>query len=440
MTRRALLISPHFPPDSSAATHRVRLLAPHLAAHGWSPTVLTVEADAHEGRLDPDLLALVPPDLRVERAPAWPASLTRRVGVGDLGLRALAGLRQRAEALLVRERFDVLFITTYPIYPALLGPWLRRRHRMPFVLDVQDPWVGAWGRTVGVGRDGGPDPRSRAARRVATWIEWLVVPRADGLTAVSARTWEDMRGRVPALPAVRVELPLGFEPGDVAWLRAHPRAVRLFDPSDGGVHLLSVGTILPTSGPVVHAVLAGLRRLVDADPSLRGRLRWHVVGSSNQRRPGQPPRVQPLAREYGLEDIVAEVPERVDYLEALALQQRARVILLLGSPEPHYTPSKVYPAYLSGRPLLGVYHEASSVVPFLRACPGARVVTLSARTPPEALAIETADALRAVLSSPADHAWPRDARQMGEWAASAVAARLAGVFDEVAGGARVQRA
>ena len=43
MTRRVLMVSPHFPPDSSAATHRVRLLAPHLAGYGWEPTVVTVD-------------------------------------------------------------------------------------------------------------------------------------------------------------------------------------------------------------------------------------------------------------------------------------------------------------------------------------------------------------------------------------------------------------
>ena len=46
MARRALLISPHFPPDSSAATHRVRVLAPYLEEFGWRPTVLTLEPSA----------------------------------------------------------------------------------------------------------------------------------------------------------------------------------------------------------------------------------------------------------------------------------------------------------------------------------------------------------------------------------------------------------
>jgi len=41
--RRVLMVSPHFPPDSSAASHRVRLLAPHLERVGWEPTIVTID-------------------------------------------------------------------------------------------------------------------------------------------------------------------------------------------------------------------------------------------------------------------------------------------------------------------------------------------------------------------------------------------------------------
>src|SRR5262249_42921357 len=77
VVRRVLFVSPHFPPDSSAGTHRVRLLAPHMAAHGWEPTVLTVDPSDYEGALDPALAASVPENVRVIRARAWPASLTQ---------------------------------------------------------------------------------------------------------------------------------------------------------------------------------------------------------------------------------------------------------------------------------------------------------------------------------------------------------------------------
>src|SRR3954452_7470942 len=109
--RRVLMVSPHFPPDSSAASHRVRLLAPHLPAAGWSPTVLTVQPSAYEGRIDARLAALGPPAVRRERAEGWPAAITRRAGLGALGLRASPGLHRPCRPLLARERFDALFIT-----------------------------------------------------------------------------------------------------------------------------------------------------------------------------------------------------------------------------------------------------------------------------------------------------------------------------------------
>ena len=122
--KRVLMVSPHFPPDTSAGAHRVRLLAPHLAACGWEPTVLTVDPSFYEGRLDPDLAALVPESLRVVRVPAFPVESTRRIGLGDLGLRSIFGLWKSCRRLIRCVSFDARFITMYPTYPALLGPML----------------------------------------------------------------------------------------------------------------------------------------------------------------------------------------------------------------------------------------------------------------------------------------------------------------------------
>ena len=58
--------------------------------------------------------------------------------------------------------------------------------------------------------------------------------------------------------------------------------------------------------------------------------------------------------------MVEEHPPRVPYLEALALQANAHAILMLGSDEPHYTASKIYPGMMSGRPFLSIFHDASS--------------------------------------------------------------------------------
>ncbi len=428
------MISPHFPPDTSAGTHRVRLLAPHLPAFGWTATVVTVAPEGYEGRLDPDLAALVPDTLRVVRAPAWRAAAARRFGFGDLGLRALAGLRAACEELLAGERFDALFITMYPTYPAILGPGIKARHGLPFVLDYQDPWVGSWGRDVGGGADGAPDLRSRLTRAVAERLEPRVVRRADALTAVSARTYEDVLARVPcAAPKACAAIPLGYEPADLENLRRSPRPNRCFDPADGLVHVCYVGTLLPMGIPVLRRVLSALRAIRGASPPLYARLRFHFLGTSNGRDPSAPPRVLPIARELGVDDVVQEVAPRLDYLDALNVQAQASALLLMGSTEPHYTPSKVFPAILSRRPIVAALHEASAAVDLLRA-PAARAVvctftgdaSLDAMEPRLVRAFE--DLACGRMPSPGG-AMPE---AMQAWSAGALAGRLAGVLDAVA--------
>src|SRR4051794_2159544 len=109
--RRVLIITPHFPPDTSAASHRVRLIAPYLYGNGWRPTILTVTPATYEGRLDDELNELVADDLEIVRCAGWPAPLTRLIGIGDLGLRSVFPLYRAACRLLVRGDLDMLFIT-----------------------------------------------------------------------------------------------------------------------------------------------------------------------------------------------------------------------------------------------------------------------------------------------------------------------------------------
>src|SRR3989442_15531405 len=135
--RRVLMLSPHFPPDSSAATHRVRLLAPHLPDYGWEPLVVTAEPGGYEGQLDADLAALVPSSLRVVRYRAWSPRWTRALGIGDLGLRSLIPAWRTCAATVERERIDAVFITTYPIYTAGIGPMLKRKYGLPYIIDLR---------------------------------------------------------------------------------------------------------------------------------------------------------------------------------------------------------------------------------------------------------------------------------------------------------------
>ena len=438
--KRVLMVSPHFPPDTTAGCHRVRLLAPHLAEHGWEPTVLAVDPRDYEGRLDPDLEALVPESLRVLRCRALSTGSTRLFGVGDLGLRAYFGLRQACRFLLAKERFDALFITIYPSYPALLGPALRRRFGVPFVLDYQDPWVGAWGKSVGGGKGGRPDLKSRLSRALATRLEPRAVAGADAITAVSARTYEEVFERYPRLAARFSEdrlaaIPLGGEAADFEQVRADPRPNDYFDPGDGDFHLCYVGTLLPLGFETLRAVLAAADRLRERSPALYDRLRIHFFGTSNQATLAAEERVLPVAEELGVADRVTEEAPRVLYLDALRILTQASAILMMGSSERHYTASKLYPGILARRPLLAAYHGESSVTSLLAEAgrePTVRVVSYDDTTRAESRVGEIADHLAALIESAPYRPEDVDPARLEQFSARALAGRLAKVLDAVA--------
>jgi len=154
--------------------------------------------------------------------------------------------------------------------------------------------------------------------------------------------------------------------------------------------------------------------------------------------------VRDVAQELGVADVVREVPPRLDYLDALNVQVDASALLLLGSGEPHYTPSKVFPALLAGRPIVAVYHEQSSVLDVLRA-PGvnACVIAFGEASPPSARIGAIRDALanviraapgcgRSEVSASAGTGTQPLHGTLRPWSAHSLTERLAGVLNVVA--------
>lgn len=126
-------------------------------------------------------------------------------------------------------------------------------------------------------------------------------------------------------------------------------------------------------------------------------------------------------------DRVEEHPARVPYVEALRLLTQAHGILLLGSSEPHYTPSKAWPALLAGRPVLAAYHQASEVVARLAAEPEVILVTYGDGERAESRSGALAGALAELLDRAGRPSRPAD---LGEQAAAALAGRLAALLEE----------
>lgn len=420
-----LIVSPHFPPSTLAGVHRARHLAKHLPAAGWRPVVICVDEAFHGEKLDPALAELVPPDVALIKTPALRLSLTRRFGVGDIGLRGFFALRRAISEAIVRERPSAVLITGSPFYPLLLAPWIKSRFGLPVALDFQDPWVSAQGALRK------PMTKIWASHQLACRLEPIALRGADFVTSVSDTQNREMAARYPWLDASRMAgLPIGGDPEDFEALRARPPASPqvVLDPRH--LNFAYVGTFLPRAGEPMRAVFRALAALRAAEPELAARMRLHFVGTSNQPADRAARVVTPLAEAEGVADLVVETPQRVPFLEALSLLANARALMMIGSDEPHYTASKIYPGLMSGTPFLSLFHAASSSHAILSAAGGGRALAFT--TPAELSALHPAlvEALGVLAAAP-DSLGRADPTSYAPFTAHAVAARFGEVFDRM---------
>ena len=105
--------------------------------------------------------------------------------------------------------------------------------------------------------------------------------------------------------------------------------------------------------------------------------------------------IKPIAEKHGLYGTtVFEHPDRIPYLDVLTQLEAADAVFILGSTEPHYTPSKVYQGVLSGKPILAVLHEQSTAVKVLRASNAGIVITMKGEEDLDTLSARFLEGLR----------------------------------------------
>jgi hypothetical protein len=421
-----VIVSPHFPPSTVAGVHRARHLAKHLPAAGWNPIVLCVDEAFHTERIDPDLARLTPACAELVKTGAAPARLMRRFGVGDLGLRAWPQLRRGLWRAASRPGVKAVLITGAPFYPMVFAPGVRRELGLPVVLDFQDPWVSAWGAAQ--------PPLSKAGltHRLAALLEPRALRGASFVTSVSETQNQQLAARYPWVdPARMAAIPIGGDPDDFAALAAGRAAASpRIELEPDLIHLCYVGAYLPRAEPVMRTLFRAFARLRADAPALAARIRFRFVGTSNQPVDGARPVVSPVAAEEGVAEAVRETPGRVPYLSALDLLTRADGVLLIGSDEPHYTASKIYPALMCGRPHLALFHAASSAHAILSAAGGGLAFAFDSVERLAGLEAPIAAGLARLAADPLSFP-PPDPASYADYLAPAIARRFAAIFDQV---------
>lgn len=354
--RKILIISPHYPPSNLAAVHRSRLFAQHLPSFGWEPVILMVHEDYYEENLDWNLYKLLPEKLRIEKVKAW--KVTRPRVIGDIGLRGFFQLRKRALQLVKSEKFDFVYIPIPSFYVSLIGSYLNKKTGIRYGIDYIDPWVHHF--------PGSEKFLSRHwfSTQLAKYLEPMAVKKASLITGVAEGYYKGVQERNPHLLKTCLfgAMPYGGEADDHLRLNELDLQPYLFK-NNKKTQLVYAGAMLPKAYKPLEQIFSAIANKKEYFRELE----FHFIGTGKLANDPLSFSIKPLAEKYGLwGTFVFEYPCRIPYLDVLIHLSIADAVFILGSTEPHYTPSKTYQAVLSGKPIMGVLHSESTAVGIVR--------------------------------------------------------------------------
>lgn len=348
--RKVLIVSPHFPPVDAVDMHRVRMNVAHYPEYGWQPTVLTVRPEDSGRNVDERLCATLPEGLEIHRVGAISEKVTRPFGLSAIGLRAHRSLARAGDALLRNGEFDLVLFSTTAFPVMTLGSRWHKKYGVPFVLDFQDPWYTSPTTT--------PHAGNWKYRLMRTWhklMERRVVPTAAGLIAVS-------RSYIDALQSIyqfRVSspsatIPFGFSVLDFEKAKSvnGPDIVKA---RPDGIVCIAAGRINSSMTESLAALFRLISRIrkYDKENELLNRLSIIFYGTGYQAG-GNPSVALPLASAHSLHDMVSEHPDRIPLLDAYRALMQADVLLILGSDDLSYQPSKLFPYLYLEKPVICV--------------------------------------------------------------------------------------
>lgn len=370
MTRRSFLVIVHpYPPTPSSGANRWGAIVKYLRRDGHDVRVIT---SAAFGELsDPtqeqgvtrtaDLMAsprlrslvgLAPlawPDATGSRAPTvstpggadpgLPGLLTRTL-VPDAFLVSWAPMALRAARRALRERPADVVVTSSPNESThLVGAALRRGSRHAWIADLRDGWT--FERFL-------PEFPTKAQQRLNSMLERRALAGADAVMAATRPIAGDLRGR---LGIDVTHVPNAWDP-DLEPDLGPPAAAA----PGGRVELVHTGKMSGGWGRDPSALFSALRRLLSEEPELAGRVRLTLAGRLDAEE-------SRLIEEAGLDRVLSHVGQ-LDRAEAVRLQRRAGVLVLVTSGHSGEATGKLFEYLAAGRPILALAagNEAARIV------------------------------------------------------------------------------
>ncbi|MGV8879824.1 MAG: glycosyltransferase [Sphingobacteriaceae bacterium] len=374
--KRLLIISPYFPPSNAADMQRVRMSLPFFAEFGWLPEVVTVDPAYADLVQDELLLKSIPENIPIYYVKALPKKWTSKLGLGSLALRSLYYYRQKVDRLLKENQFDLIYFSTTQFPVCILGAHWKRKYGVPYVIDMQDPWHSDYYQNKPKNER---PPKYWFSYRLNKYLEPLAMKAVSGLISVSDGYIHTLKERYPAIRNIPTAvITFGAFEKDMEIAETHQHQLKTgFQEDPELFHIVYVGRGGYDMQAAVRLLCAGFKLGLTQQPALFKKLRFHFIGTSYAPGGKGIPTLLPIAEEYGLSPYMEEQTDRISFYRSIRTLQAADALVVIGSDDPQYTASKIYPYILAEKPLLAIFDSSSSAADIIQNSNAGKVVILN---------------------------------------------------------------
>ena len=353
--------------------HRVRQSVWYFEEFGWKPTIVSVDEKYVEGVEEPLLLNSLPKGLKVIKVKAFSSKWTRKIGLGALALRSLLFYFRGINALLKKNPFNLVYFSTTQFPVLILGRYWKWRFKIPYIIDMQDPWHSTYYLDKPKGER---PPKYWFSYNLNKTLEPIAMKGCAGLIIVSGAYITTLQKRYTGLinkPSAIITFGAFAKDLEIA------KAIRSVGFLNEGTlkNIVYVGRGGFDMQQALSLIFSAFKIGLTQQPEVYNQFRFVFIGTSYASKGNGKKTIEPVAIKEGIVDYVTEYTDRVPYFEGLAILQKADLLFIPGSDDPAYTASKLYPYILSKKPLMGIFHPESSAKTILEETKSGSVCTLN---------------------------------------------------------------
>jgi glycosyltransferase involved in cell wall biosynthesis len=228
---------------------------------------------------------------------------------------------------------------------------------------MQDPWHSEYYRDKP--KDQRP-PKYWFSYRLNKWLEPIAMKAVGGLISVSEKYISDLQNRYQHLkniPTATITFGAFELDNQIAQNNANKFKPLLNSDFKNLVYIGRGGADMQKALNILfEAVKRGQEKYFD----LFKKLKITFIGTSYAPAGHGKQTILPVAQQFGVEDRVTEITDRISYYHTMLIMQQADALFIPGSDSEGYTASKLYPYLSSNKPLLAIIKSKSPAVSVLQ--------------------------------------------------------------------------